>query len=234
MAGGGPGESFLAFDQKTGELQWKSGDALMTHATPVVTTIHGTRQVLFFNQKGVSAVEAATGKALWHHDFPFAVSTAASPVVFNDIVYCSAGYGVGATAFRVLADSGFDTEELWRESGNDLANHWSTPVCRDGHLYGLFGFKQYGKAPLACVDIRTGKVKWEERGFGPGHLTLVGDRLLVLGDAGQLVLAEANPAGYRELAKHDLLDGKCWTTPIYSGGRIFARDSKEGVCLVVK
>ncbi len=236
LAGGGRGQSFIALDQKTGEVRWKTGDALMTHATPVATTIHGQRQILFFNQKGVTAVEAATGKALWHHDFPFSVSTAASPVVFENIVYCSAGYGVGATAFKVVPidGGGFETEELWRERGNDLANHWSTPVCREGYLYGLFGFKQYGRAPLACVDIRTGKMVWEERGYGPGHLTLVGDRLLVLGDQGQLAVVEANPKSYRELAKNDLLEGKCWTTPIYSGGRIFARSASEGICILAK
>lgn len=232
MAGGGAGQSFLAFDQKTGKLLWKSGDALMTHATPIATTLHGQRQILFFNQKGVTATDAGSGKVLWHHDFPFSVSTAASPVLFEDIVYCSAGYGVGATAFKVeRSGAGYSTAELWRHSGNDLANHWSTPVCRDGYLYGLYGFKQYGDAPLACVDIKTGKMLWQEKGFGPGHLIRAGDRLLVLGDAGQLAVVAADPKGYRELAKGDLLDGKCWTTPILSNGRVFARSTKEGICL---
>lgn len=235
VAGGGAGQSFLAFDQKNGELVWKTGDALMTHATPVAATLHGQRQILFFNQKGVTSVAAADGKTLWHHDFPFRISSAASPVIYEDIVYCSAGYGVGAAAFRVTkSGEGYATEELWRERGNDLANHWSTPVCKDGYLYGLYGFKEYGNAPLACVDIRTGEMKWKEAGFGPGHLTLVGDQLLVLGDAGQLAVVAAIPKGYQELAKETLLKGKCWTTPVYSGGKIFARSASEGLCLTLK
>lgn len=232
MAGGGPGQSFLAFDQKSGDVVWKSGDALMTHATPIATTLHGQRQILFFNQKGVTACDPDKGTQLWHHDFPYQTSSAASPVVFEDIVYCSAGYGVGSTAFRVSKDG--KTEELWRESGNRMSNHWSTPVCRDGYLYGLFGFKKYGSAPLACYDIRTGEKQWEERGFGPGHLTLAGENLIVLGDQGQLVVAAADPSGYRELAKRELLEGKCWTTPILADGRIYARSIKEGVCVVTK
>src|SRR6266581_1217924 len=43
VAGGGHGQSLLAFDQKTGALAWKSGDEQMTHATPTVATIHGVR-----------------------------------------------------------------------------------------------------------------------------------------------------------------------------------------------
>lgn len=234
MAGGGPGASFLAFDQASGKLLWKAGDALMTHATPVVTTLLGKKQVLFFNQDGVTSVDPAKGSILWHHDFPFSVSSAACPVVYEDIVYCSAGYGVGATAFRVSGGAGgqgFKTEELWRETGNDLANHWSTPVCHQGYLYGLFGFKQYGKAPLACVDIKTGEVKWEEPGFGPGHLTLVGDELLVLGDQGQLAAVKADPGSYQERFKKDVLEGKCWTTPIWTDGRVLARSTEEGIAL---
>ena len=153
----------------------------------------------------------------------------------KDIVYCSAGYGVGSTAFRVKLDAeAFSTKELWREPGNKMANHWSSPVCRDGYLYGLFGFKKYGEAPLSCYDIRTGRLKWAEEGFGPGHLTMVGDQLLVLGDVGQLVVAAADPEGYQEVAKKDLLDGKCWTTPIFSGGKIYARSATEGICVMPK
>ena len=235
MAGGGPGESFLAFKQATGKLAWKSGDAKMTHATPIAADLHGQRQILFFNQKGVTAMSPDKGAELWHHDFPYRTSSAASPVVFEDIVYCSAGYGVGSTAFRVKLDAeAFSTKELWREPGNKMANHWSSPVCRDGYLYGLFGFKKYGEAPLSCYDIRTGRLKWAEEGFGPGHLTMVGDQLLVLGDVGQLVVAAADPGGYREVAKKDLLDGKCWTTPIFSGGKIYARSASEGICVMPK
>jgi outer membrane protein assembly factor BamB len=230
MAGGGPSESFLAFDQKTGDLAWKTGDSLMTHATPIAATIHGQRQILFFNQKGVTSVTPDKGEQLWHHDFPYKTSSAASPVVFEDIVYCSAGYGVGSTAFRVSSDG--ETEELWRVQKNEISNHWSSPVCKDGYLYGLFGFKKYGDAPLSCYDIRTGDLKWEKKGFGPGHLTLAGTHLIVLGDAGQLAIVDADPRGYKEIAKRDVLDGKCWTTPILSNGKIYARSAKEGVCLL--
>ena len=34
----------------------------MTHATPALATLHGTRQVIFFMQSGLVALEAATGK----------------------------------------------------------------------------------------------------------------------------------------------------------------------------
>ena len=63
VAGGGPGQSLLAFDAETGEVVWKTGDERMTHATPVAATIHGARQVIFFLQSGLVAVVPETGEA---------------------------------------------------------------------------------------------------------------------------------------------------------------------------
>lgn len=235
LAGGGPDQSLLALDSKTGAVIWKAFDEKMTHATPVAATILGQRQIIFFLQSGLLAVEPKTGKELWRYAFDFKVSTAASPVVDGDVVYCSAGYGVGAGAVRISKEgAGFKVTELYRSRGNKpLANHWSTPVVKDGYLYGMFQFKEYGSGPVKCVDIKTGDVKWEQPGFGPGQVILAGDRVLALADTGDLVAFEAKPDAYKEVARAKVLDGKCWTTPIVSNGLIFARSTKEAVCLDV-
>jgi hypothetical protein len=77
----------------------------------------------------------------------------------------------------------------------------------------------------------SGKGKWEKAGFGPGHVILVDGHVLALGDAGQLVLIKATPDSYQEVARADVLAGKCWTTPVVAGGRVYARSTKEAVCL---
>jgi outer membrane protein assembly factor BamB len=235
VGGGGQGESLLAVNPADGKVVWKAFDEKITHATPVATNIGGQPQIIFFVQSGLLAVEPKTGRELWRYPFQFNVSTAASPVVSGDIVYCSAGYGVGAGAVRVSNQGGkWTATELYRMRGNKpLANHWSTPVVKDGHLYGMFQFKEYGKGPVKCVDIATGDVKWEKEGFGPGHIILAGDQLVALSDTGELVLIEAKPGAYKELARADVLDGKCWTTPVLANGRIYARSTKEAVCVDV-
>jgi len=155
--------------------------------------------------------------------------------VDGDIVYCSAGYGVGAGAVKITKEGlNFKATEIYRFRGNKpLANHWSTPVVKDGYLYGMFQFKEYGNGPVKCVDIKTGAVKWEQPGFGPGQVILVGDRVLALADNGDLVTFAAKPDKYTEISRAKVLDGKCWTTPIVSNGMIFARSTKEAVCLDV-
>jgi outer membrane protein assembly factor BamB len=83
------------------------------------------------------------------------------------------------------------------------------------------------------VDISTGAVKWEKPGFGPGQVILAGDQVVALSDAGDLVLIATDPSAYKELARAHVIDGKCWTTPILANGRIYARSTKEAVCLDV-
>jgi len=229
VAGGGPDESLLAFDRKSGEVAWARGDERMTHATPIAATLLGTRQVIFFVQSGLIAVEPTTGAELWRTEFPYRTSTAASPVVSGDIVYCSAGYGVGAAAWRLGKDGErFVPELLWRAS-NKLINHWSTPVVHDGHLYGMFSFKEYGKGPLKCIELASGEERWAQEGYGPGNCILVGTTLVALSDAGELVLVEARPDAYTERARADLLEGKCWSSPAFSEGAVYLRSTREGV-----
>lgn len=235
VAGGGPGKSLLAFKKGSGELAWSAFDEKMTHATPAVTTLLGKHQVIFFVQSGLLAIDPADGSELWRYPFTYKVSTGASPVVAGDIVYCSAGYDVGAGACKVTkAGDKFSAQEIYRFKGNKpLANHWSTPVFFEGKLYGLFQFKEYGDGPLKCVDVATGKVEWEQKGFGPGQVILVDGHVLVLSDAGDLVLVKAVSSGYQEVARANVLTGKCWSTPVISNGRIYARSTKEAVCLEV-
>jgi outer membrane protein assembly factor BamB len=233
VVGGGPGKGILAFDAETGKDAWAVTDEKHTHATPVVATIGGQKQVICFMESGLVSVDPAAGAVLWTFPMKYSTSTAASPVVGGkngDIVYCSAGYGVGAAACRISQKDGkWVAEQLWR---NGVQNHWATGVHRDGYIYCLDGFKD-GKCPLACLEIETGVTVWSKPGFGSqGGLIRVGDKLLVQTPSGELVLAEASPAAYKELGRLPLFKGKkCWLAPSFADGRIFTRSTTEGVCL---
>lgn len=232
VVGGGTGQSLLAFNAKDGSVAWKGEDDLMTQSTPIAATILGTRQVIFFTQKGLVAVVPKTGKVLWRQAFPFAVATAISPVVSGDIVYCSAAYNVGAAASRISKTGDtFEATQLWFNKGNSQANHWSTPVCVDGYLYGICDQAKYGKAPLKCVELATGKVMWSKENFGMGGVLYVDGQVMVLTDAGELVLVKPDSAEYHEISRNKILAGKCWNVPAISNGQLFARSTKEGVCL---
>jgi len=213
-------------------VRWRCGDDHITHATPTVATIHGVEQALFYLRSGLTAVVPASGEVLWSFEYPFSVSSAASPVVWEDHVYISAGYGVGAGVWRIDRDAEgtFTPEFVWRKR-NKLQNHWSTPVCKDGYLYGMFSFKKYGTGPLKCVELVTGEERWSTEGFGPGNAILAGEQVIALSDGGEVVVVAAHPEAYEELARVEALTGKCWSSPALAGEALYLRSTREGVRL---
>ena len=232
VVGGGPGKGILAFDAETGKEAWAVTDEVHTHATPVVATIGGRKQVICYMASGLVSVEPAAGEVLWRFPMRYNTSTAASAVVGGkngDVVYASAGYGVGAGACRVaLKDGRWVVKELWR---NKVQNHWASGVHKGGYIYCLDGFKNAG-CPLICLDIETGATVWSRPGFGSqGGLIRVGDTLVVQTPSGELVMAEAAPAAYNELGRLPAFQGKkCWVAPSFAGGRIFTRSTTESAC----
>ena len=173
--GGGSNQSFLAFDKETGKVKWKTGSELATHATPIVTKIHGVEQIIFFCQSGLVSVLPKSGQEIWRQEFPYKVSTAASPVVAGDLVYCSAGYGVGAGLYKIRKHGNkFSSEQVWRKP-NDVINHWSTPVYHDGHLYGMFSFKKIRRRSAPMHRTQEWESKMERRRIRPGKCHTSGE-----------------------------------------------------------
>jgi len=233
VMGGGKDQSLLAFRQDTGEPAWKTGTEGITHATPVLATIHGVRQVIYYCRSGLVSLDAKDGKLLWKFPCKYRASAAASPVVEGDLVFCTAGYDTGGAVAKITRDGeGFTATEVWRTPGNkEVASHFSTPVCKDGFLYGMFSFRGYGTGPLKCVEMATGQIRWSQPGFGQGNVILASSKLLALADNGDLVVVEPTPEAYKELVRIKAVEGKCWSTPAVSNGRIYVRSAQEGVCL---
>ena len=98
----------------------------------------------------------------------------------------------------------------------------------------MFSFKKYGDGPFQCIELKTGRVKWSEDGYGPGNVILAGKNLIALSDKGELAIVEASSKYYKEIGKKKLITGKCWSTPTLSQGLVFIRSTEEAVCLSVK
>src|SRR5215831_112838 len=113
-----------------------------------------------------------------------------------------------------------------------------SPVCYQGYIYTLCGENStFLTTPLNCIELATGNLKWSTNNFGMGGLILVGTNLLVLTEDGQLVVTRAAPDAYHELARYQALhfsaaaQGKCWNSPAFSNGRIYARGTIGGICV---
>ena len=56
------------------------------------------------------------------------------------------------------------------------------------------------------------------------------DMLLILSEAGELVLVSATPEQYEVKARFKALSGKTWNHPIIGGGKLFVRNAQEAAC----
>jgi hypothetical protein len=227
---GGPKAGIVAFEAKTGKVLWTATDAGASYSSPIGATINGRRYAIFLTRAGLAGLDPATGEVLFQRPWRARIAAsvnAATPVVVGDLIFISAQYGPGAGVLRL---EGSTLTPLWT-SDDALSNHYATSVHRDGILYGFHGRQEFGQS-FRAIELRTGKVRWSEERFGAGTVTLAGDRLVILRENGELVLAPASPDGFKPLARARILPGLVRAYPALSGGVLFARNDSDTLIAV--
>ena len=218
---GGAGAGVVAFNKETGKVLWQTTSEEASYASPATATIGGQRRTFVFGRKNLLAL-SSEGKLLW--EFPWtprieAAVSAATPLVIGETVFISASYGAGAALLRA---AGAKPEIVW--SGDDiLSSHYSSIVHHRGFLYGFDG-RQEQRASLRCVELATGKVRWSEERFGVGAIVVAGDKLLILTERGELLVAPASPEKFAPTARAQILGSDVRAHPALAGGLFFARD----------
>ena len=227
--GGRNGTGLVAFDAGTGDVLWTASDDEASYSSPVAATLLGAPRILFFTRNGLVGADPETGKIgfqmRWRARSRAPVN-AATPLVIGESIFLSASYGTGAVLLQV---NGGELQKGW-SSDDVLSNHYATSVYHDGYLYGYHGRQEYGPS-LRCVELATGKVQWSEDGFGAGSVTAAGDRLLLMREGGQLVLAEASPESFRPISKAKILSGTVRAYPAIADGLFYARSKNTLVCV---
>ena len=221
---GGKEAGLAAFDAKTGTVLWTATDDEASYSSPTAATFGGERLALFYTRSGLEIVDPVKGTVKQHFSWRSrsrASVNAAVPLVVGDVVFLSASYGTGAAALR-FQPSGLT--KLW-SSDEALSSHYATAVHRDQVLYGFHGRQEYGQS-FRAIELLTGKVLWSEDGFGAGTVTLAADKLVIVRESGELVVADASPRGFRVLARARLLSGTVRAYPALADGVIYVRNEK--------
>lgn len=224
--GGTEGKAIVALDKKTGQTRWTALDGKPGYVTPLAVTIDGVRQyVTVRTAEGDVVSLAADGKVHWRH--PWKKGAIASPLFLPpNRIFVSASEDAGAVLLEIgTADGQATVKEVW--SNRLMKNHFSSSVLYDGHIYG------FDNASLKCIVAATGEQKWVQRGYGKGSLIAADGLLYILSDQGQLILAEATPEGFAEKGRVKVMEGKTWTAPTLSQGRLYLRDEDEMIVLDV-
>jgi outer membrane protein assembly factor BamB len=224
------GSAGVALDKSNGRVVWHNGDGAGGYASVVPFTQDGKKCVALFGCQHLFGIEAATGKILWEFEWKTSYDiNSADPIVDGDTIFISSGYNKGCALLKM--GNGTVTPVY---TNKNMRNHCNCSVLWKGYVYGFDG-QVGGGGKLTCIDVKSGQVKWAQRGLGTGSLMLAGDKLVVLGEKGKLVIAEASPDGYQELGAAEVLKGKCWTVPVLADGRIYARNAAgDLVCVDVR
>jgi outer membrane protein assembly factor BamB len=226
--GGKENRGVVAFEKATGKVRWGALDGDAAYSSPVVMTIGGIKQYVVPRRAGSQTVALRPdGSVLWTHPGPFSV-IASALFIPPDKVYVSGGDDAGAVLMRIRTEGGkARVEELWKT--RTMKNHFNNAVLVGDHLYG------FDNATFKCLSVATGEPAWASRGLGKGSLLAAdGNLLIVLSDTGTLLLVEATPDAYTELARFQAMEGKAWTAPTLANGRLYLRDNDEIVALEMK
>jgi len=221
--GGPEGKLFSGLDKKTGEVRWSSGDGATqpSYNSAIAVDIGGRRQYVSVTNKKLRGIDGR-GEELWSYDWPEG-ETHASPVFIAPDQFFASGAGeIGGALVRIKFDGEtFEAVEVWKTPF--MRNHFSSSVVHDGHLYG------FDNATLKAISVADAEMAWGKRGLGKGSLMLADGNLIVLSDQGRLLLVEATPEKYIEKGSVQALEGRCWTAPTLSGGRLYLRNHTEMV-----
>ncbi|MGO8698655.1 MAG: PQQ-binding-like beta-propeller repeat protein [Limisphaerales bacterium] len=220
------GPTVLAYRASNGEPLWRAGTDKASYASPILTTLAGRRVVLSCNASSLTALDPASGRILL--DYPWTNDQwpkASQPVVLEGgRVFLSAGYGAGCMLLKMSAgsDGRLVAAQLWKNLR--MKTQFNSVAARNGFLYGL------DDGLLACVEISTGERKWKEGRYGYGQTLLVDDLVLIQAETGDVVLAEVQPGGCKELGRIPALHKKTWNHPTLAGRHLLVRNSEEAVC----
>jgi outer membrane protein assembly factor BamB len=238
VPGGRDGHCIIAFDKNSGELRWHLHDDPAGYSSPIAITAGGVRQIVFFTGKTILGVAPADGSVYWKMPWSTGFDVnAATPIFFQtttgdqtrDYVFISSGYGKGCALMKIVKEGkGFAVRSVYENK--NMCNHFASSVRYKDYVYG------FNDASLTCLDLRTGATAWQKSGFTKGSLILAGDLLVILGEHGQLALAEATPEEYREKDRNDRLfrnSLRSWTPPTLAHGKLYLRDEEKVLCLDV-
>ena len=112
----------------------------------------------------------------------------------------------------------------------DMTNHHGGDGLLNGHIYG------YHDSILTSLEFATGKLVWRDRSVGKGQVITAEGLLYLQSENGVAGLAEATPAGYREISRFTFGrdDYPTWTLPVIADGRLYIRDQDRLNCYDIR
>ena len=226
---GGTKATIVALDKHSGKEIWKSliEQERAGYASAVVTEVDGVRQYVQFLAGGTVGVRADDGTFLWRNTKSSSgTANCSSPLVSGDYIFTASNYGTGGALLKLASANQATTAELVYHAP-DMKSHHGDMVIVDGLLFG-----SNDPGILMCIDLATGKVKWQNRSIGKGSVSYADGKIYLRGENKEIAIVKATGEGYQELGRFEQPDRSsehAWSHPVIAHGRLFLRD--EGLLL---
>ena len=238
----------VAVDKMTGKLIWRAPEpydmglkaVYGAGASLTYQVVQGIPQIIIsIYRNDDMGVNANTGEILWHWQLPTPVSSGMvpTPVAIGSKVFISGFQAPGS--WGILLDmqvkDGKITPVTVYKNDHLQCNAYHTVSVVDGAAYG-FGLNN-GQESLQCTDFETGNLLWEQPGpdwSRKCNLTVADGLIFAVTKGNELVLAEANKTGYKELGRvNPGIKMGIPQQPILSHGRLYLRGVDTIVCYQV-
>src|SRR5690606_31479393 len=184
-----------------------------------------------------------TGRLLARHEISHGYDEhAALPLWDEPRLIFAAPFKAGATCIslawrdRQTDQPSIELTHQW--SSREMSNDVCSSVLVNGFLYGFDLRDPQSKAHrpsrgrLRCLDVTTGETRWTSETVGQASVVAADSKLILFVDTGEVVLAQASPDAYVELARTGLFtDEICWTAPALADGRWFLRTQSRAACV---
>ena len=233
---GGNQGAVAALNKQTGKVLWRSRQFTdgAQYSSIVPVDHNGARQYIQLTMNSLVGLDARSGNVLWKSKWGGKTAVIPTPIFTNGKVYTSSGYNAGCKLVNI-------------EAGNRVSNMWQNSVMKNHHggviLYGkhLYGFSD-GRG-LLCQDLASGREVWSgnRRTLAKGAITIADGMIICVNESnGEVVLAPATPAGFREAGRFRLQPqskirssrGKVWTHPVVANGKLYLRDQEYIYCYI--
>ena len=240
---GGDGSHTVALDKRTGTELWRSGTASeQGYSPPTIIHYAGVRQLILLSPDHVRSVNPETGAEYW--SVPYEGSNGSiimSPIHSGEYLYV-AGYSQKSLLLKLKSDRP-GAAEVWRDKRREAISPVNVqPFFESGVLYGL---DQSGV--LAAISLPTGDRLWAtpqplgKRRLGSGTAFIVKqqDRFWMFTEQGELVIAEMDQQGFRELDRAKVIEPSngangrdvVWSMPAFANKHTYIRNDKEIICV---
>jgi outer membrane protein assembly factor BamB len=222
---GGRGTGAIAFRQSDGAVVWKALEFANAHSSPLLINVDGQPQVVALTADTVFGLNPDNGAQLWAHEHNTPYGLAVSTPVWapGNLLFVASAYGTGARVLHLSQSGGRTTvNQLWYDPHIQL--HIGTAIQHEGYVYLSSGYD--GPVFMTAVELKTGKIKWRERGFAKAQLLYADGKIILADQDGTLALCKVSPEKFEVLSKASVLESIAWTPPTLVGTRLYLRDRK--------